>query len=90
MASYGDMRDAYNSIYGDRDKIAVQEALDTLLTCGIIDEETHTELMEKEVVKNPYPSPRRSHTPPTKDQMAQRKAGWKKLGDRKYYDSPRD
>jgi hypothetical protein len=120
MASYGDMRDAYRSIYESKEekwpsitdkdaphkKIketpvkryptgwqptnAVKEALDVLLDSGIIDEETHTELMEREVIKNPYPSPHRPHTPLTKDQMAQRKAGQKKLMDRKYFDSPRD
>ena len=54
MASFGNMRDAYNSIYESNcnskkktKKVAVKEALDTLIESGIIDEDEFQTLMER-------------------------------------------
>ena len=49
MASYGDMRDAYNSIYsGTQPKDPIIEALDTLLASGIISEDELKSLIERQ------------------------------------------
>ena len=56
MASYGNMRDAYSSIYEKCDKnkskhskaTVVKEALDTLLESGTINVEEHRSLMERQ------------------------------------------
>ena len=48
MASYGNMRDAYSSIYsGAQPKDPIIEALDTLLSNGIITEDELNSLMER-------------------------------------------
>ena len=52
MASYGNMRDAYSSIYsGAQPKDPIIEAIDTLLSNGIINEKEVQSLMEREKVK---------------------------------------
>ena len=49
MASYGNMRDAYSSIYsGAQPKDPIIEAIDTLLSNGIINEKEVQSLMERE------------------------------------------
>ena len=49
MASYGNMRDAYSSIYSkEQPKDPIIEALDTLLSNGIINEKEVQSLMERE------------------------------------------
>ena len=49
MASYGNMRDAYSSIYSKaQPKDPIIEALDTLLSNGIINEKEVQSLMERE------------------------------------------
>jgi TPP-dependent pyruvate/acetoin dehydrogenase alpha subunit len=49
MASYGNMRDAYSSIYSkSQPQDPISEALDTLLTSGIISEDEHNSLMERQ------------------------------------------
>ena len=48
MASYGNMRDAYSSIYSkSQPQDPISEALDTLLTSGIISEDELKSLMER-------------------------------------------
>jgi len=48
MASYGNMRDAYSSIYSKpQPQDPISEALDTLLTSGIISEDELKSLMER-------------------------------------------
>ncbi len=48
MASYGNMRDAYTSIYSKaQPKDPVTEAIDTLLSSGIINEDEVKSLMER-------------------------------------------
>ena len=56
MASYGNMRDAYSSIYEKCDKkksdknktTIVKEAIDTLLEAGMIDDKEYKSLMERQ------------------------------------------
>ena len=48
MESYGNMREAYSSIYSSaQPKDPISEALDTLLTSGIISENELKSLMER-------------------------------------------
>ena len=56
MASYGNMRDAYNSVYKTKDPVS--EAIDILTKAGLLDEEALAQLDEKmtamDYMKNKY------------------------------------